>query len=138
VAVALVATSHGSFRAESVSAQHEPAPSRVPGVVVKAEVPVELGWMSYQRLIAVYVHNDRRRGKAITTTLIETLRSAVPDALEELAQLGRTPGRGRSDVPAHFDHHAASGPTATSPTTESAEPVARCISRSRSFALTRK
>lgn len=51
---------------------------------------MELCWSFYQRLIAAYAHPDRRRGKAMMTTTITTLRSGVPDALEELAQLGRT------------------------------------------------
>ena len=46
------------------------------------------------------------------TAIINTLRSGVPDALEELAQLGRTLWRRRADVLAHFDRPGTSnGPT---------------------------
>lgn len=72
---------------------------------------VQLCWSFYQRMIAAYAHFDRRRGKAMMTAIINTLRSGVPDALEELAQLGRTLWRRRADVLAYFDHHASNGPT---------------------------
>jgi transposase len=72
---------------------------------------VELCWSFYQRLIAAYAHPDRRRGKAMMTDIINTLRTGVPEALEELAQLGRTLWRRRADVLAYFDHHASNGPT---------------------------
>ena len=55
--------------------------------------------------------DNGRRGKAMMTTTITTLRSGVPEQLEELAQLGRTLWRRRSDVLAYFDHHASNGPT---------------------------
>jgi transposase len=35
----------------------------------------------------------------------------VPTGSEELAQLGRTLWRRRTDVLAYFDHHASNGPT---------------------------
>jgi transposase len=76
-----------------------------------AHLAVELCWGFYQRLIAAYAHPDRRRGKTIMTTIIDTLRTGVPTALEELAQLGRTLHRRRHDVLAYFDHHASNGPT---------------------------
>jgi len=72
---------------------------------------VELCWSVYQRLIAAYAHPDRRCGKTMMTTIINTLRHGVPDALEELAQLGRTLWRRRTDILAYFDHHASNGPT---------------------------
>jgi transposase len=72
---------------------------------------VELCWSFYQRLIAAYAHPDRRRGKTMMTAIIDALRSGVPAALEELAQLGRTLWRRRADVLAYFDHHASNGPT---------------------------
>jgi transposase len=77
----------------------------------EAHIAVELCWGFYQRLIAAYAHPDRRRGKTMMTTIIDALRSGVPDALEELAQLGRTLWRRRADVLAYFDHHASNGPT---------------------------
>jgi len=77
----------------------------------EAHLAVELCWSFYQRMIAAYAHPDRRRGKAMMTTIIDALRSGVPNALEELAQLGRTLRRRRADVLAYFDHHASNGPT---------------------------
>ncbi len=76
-----------------------------------AHIAVELCWSVYQRLTAAYAHPDRRRGKTMMTTIINTLRNGVPDALEELAQLGRTLHRRRADILAYFDHHASNGPT---------------------------
>ena len=77
----------------------------------KNHLAVELCWSFYQRMIAAYAHPDRRRGKAMMTDIISTLRTGVPEALEELAQLGRTLWRRRADVLAYFDHHASNGPT---------------------------
>jgi transposase len=74
-------------------------------------IGVEICWAFYQRMIAAYAHPDRRRGKTMMTTIIDTLRSGVPAALEELAQLGRTLHRRRADILAYFDHHASNGPT---------------------------
>jgi transposase len=68
-------------------------------------------WSVYQRIIAAYSQPDRRRGKTMMTAIIDSLRGAVPAALEELAQLGRTLWRRRADVLAYFDHHASNGPT---------------------------
>ena len=76
-----------------------------------SHLPVEICWSFYQRLIAAYAHPDRRRGKAMMTEIITALRTGVPDALEELAQLGRTLWRRRADILAYFDHHASNGPT---------------------------
>ena len=72
---------------------------------------VLITWSVYQRIIAAYSHTDRRRGKTMMTAIIDSLRRAVPAALEELAQLGRTLHRRRHDVLAYFDHHASNGPT---------------------------
>jgi transposase len=72
---------------------------------------VEICWAVYQKMIAAYAHPDRRRGKAMMTTIINSLRTGVPESLEELAQLGRTLWRRRADVLAYFDHHASNGPT---------------------------
>ena len=43
--------------------------------------------------------------------MIDSLRRAVPAALEELVQLGCTQWRRRADVLAFLDHHASNGPT---------------------------
>ena len=72
---------------------------------------VLITWSVYQRLIAAYCQPDRRRGKAMLASIIDSLRRGVPAGLEELAQLGRTLHRRRHDVLAYFDHHASNGPT---------------------------
>ena len=77
----------------------------------ESHIAVELCCAFYQRLIAAYAHPDRRRGKTMMTAIIDALRTGVPTALEELAQLGRTLHRRRTDVLAYFDHHASNGPT---------------------------
>jgi transposase len=65
---------------------------------------VQVTWSVYQRIIAAYDHPDRRRGKTMMTAIIESLRRSVPAVLEELAQLGRTLWRRRTDILAFFDH----------------------------------
>ena len=55
------------------------------GFANESHLAVELCWSFYQRMIAAYAHPDRRRGKTIMTSIIDALRSGVPDALEELA-----------------------------------------------------
>lgn len=77
----------------------------------EAHLAVEVCWGFYQRLSAAYAHADRRRGKTMMTTIINSLRHSLPAGLEELAQLGRTLYRRRADVLAYFDHHASNGPT---------------------------
>lgn len=72
---------------------------------------VMVTWSVYQRIIAAYGHPDRRRGKTMMTAVIDSLRRGVPAVLEELAQLGRTLHRRRTDVLAFFDHHTSNGPT---------------------------
>ncbi|EME64158.1 transposase family protein [Rhodococcus ruber BKS 20-38] len=68
-------------------------------------------WRVYQDVIDAYADRDRRRGKKRLTRVIDTIRSGVPDGLDELAQLGRTLHRRRADVLAYFDHRASNGPT---------------------------
>ena len=74
-------------------------------------VAVEVTWWAYQQIIAAYADQDRQRGKALLTSVIDTLRAAVPAGLEELATLGRTLHRRRDDVLAYFTHRASNGPT---------------------------
>ena len=76
-----------------------------------SHLAVEVCWGFYQRIIAAYAHPDRRRGKTMMITIINSLRHGIPAGLEELAQLGRTLHRRRTDVLAYFDHHASNGPT---------------------------
>lgn len=49
--------------------------------------------------------------RPLLSTLIDLLRTGLPDGLEELAQLGRTLHRRRDDVLAYFTHRASNGPT---------------------------
>lgn len=77
----------------------------------EAHLAVAVAWSIYQRIIAAYCQPDRRRGKTMMATIIDSLRARIPAALEELAQLGRTLWRRRHDVLAYFDHHTSNGPT---------------------------
>ena len=74
----------------------------------EAHIAVELCWGFYQRLIAAYAHPDRRRGKTITTTIIDALRSGVPATHWK-----------NSPSSAAWKHYAATpSDSATSPTTD--------------------
>jgi transposase len=106
---ALTGTTHFAYPAPLLNARQK---ARLEAVFAdEAHIAVELCWGFYQRLIAAYEHPVRRRGKTMMTTIIDSLRTGIPDALEELAQLGRTLWRRRTDVLAYFDHHASNGPT---------------------------
>jgi transposase len=74
-------------------------------------VAVEVTWWAYQQIITAYADEDRQRGKTLLSSVIDTLRAAVPAGLEELATLGRTLHRRRDDVLAYFEHRASNGPT---------------------------
>jgi len=86
--------------------------ARIEAVFASEEhVAVEVTWWAYQQIIAAYADENRHRGKTLLTTVIDTLRAAVPAGLEELATLGRTLHRRRDDVLAYFTHRASNGPT---------------------------
>ena len=73
---------------------------------------VEVTWRIYQQMIAAYRHPDRKQGKTLLNTLIDTLSHGVPAALGELVTLGRTLKRRAADVLAYFDRPGTSnGPT---------------------------
>jgi transposase len=74
-------------------------------------IAVEVTWWAYQQIIAAYAEQDQARGKILATAVIDSLRSGLPAALEELATLGRTLHRRRDDVLAYFTHRASNGPT---------------------------
>jgi transposase len=76
-----------------------------------AHAPVEVTWLIYQQIITAYAHPDPHEGKTLLTTVIDSLRAAVPAGLDELATLGRTLHRRRDDVLAYFTHRASNGPT---------------------------
>ena len=69
-------------------------------------------WSVYQQLVSAYRSKDATAGKASLARIIESLAHGVPKALPELARLGRTLNKRRSDVLAFFDHPGTSnGPT---------------------------
>jgi transposase len=73
---------------------------------------VEITWCIYQQMIAAYRAPDRRQGRKLMATIIDTLSSGVPKPLIELARLGRTLNRRAADVLAFFDRPGTSnGPT---------------------------
>jgi transposase len=75
-------------------------------------VEVEATWGIYQRMIAAYRHQDRRRGRELMAKLIADLSAGVPKPLTELTTLGRTLKKRAADVLAYFDPPSTSnGPT---------------------------
>ena len=65
--------------------------TRLTGVLdIDEHLAVKVAWLIYQKIIAAYADPNRRRGKKAMTTLINSIRRAVPAGLEEIAQLGRT------------------------------------------------
>ena len=77
-----------------------------------AHVEVEITWGVYQRLIGAYREPDRRRGRQLMVSLIDSLRHAVPAALAEVVTLGHTLAKRAADVLAYFDQPGTSnGPT---------------------------
>ncbi len=79
---------------------------------VDEHVEVEATWGIYQRMIAAYRHEDRRRGRELMSALIDSVCRAVPAALVEVVTLGRTLKKRADDVLAYFDRPGTSnGPT---------------------------
>ena len=77
-----------------------------------AHVEVEATWGIYQRMIAAYRHEDRRRGRELMASLIESVSTGVPKSLVEITKLGRTLKKRAADVLAYFDRPGTSnGPT---------------------------
>ncbi len=75
-------------------------------------IEVEATWGIYQRMIGAYREPDRKHGRDLMTTLIESVSHAVPAALTELRRLGRTLTTRAADVLAYFDRPGTSnGPT---------------------------
>jgi transposase len=73
---------------------------------------VEATWGIYQRMIAAYREEDRRRGRQLMVKLIASVSSGVPRALSEVITLGRTLKKRAADVLAYFDRPGTSnGPT---------------------------
>ncbi|CCC45309.1 tnpA protein [Mycobacterium canettii CIPT 140010059] len=79
---------------------------------VDTHIEVEATWGIYQRMISAYRNPDRRRGRELMSTLIESISDAVPAALTEVITLGRTLKKRAADVLAYFDRPGTSnGPT---------------------------
>ena len=73
---------------------------------------VEATWGIYQRMIAAYREPDRKNGRALMTSLIESVSHDVPAPLTEIITLGRTLKKRATDVLAYFDRPGTSnGPT---------------------------
>jgi len=78
----------------------------------RKHVEVEATWGIYQRMVAAYRDPDRKRGRELMTALIASVSDGVPDALSEVAKLGRTLASRAEDVLAYFDRpHTSNGPT---------------------------
>ena len=73
---------------------------------------VQAAWGVYQRLIQAYRTEDPGLGKYLMQRLIDSLRQAVPDGLEEIQTLARTLISRSQDVLAYFDRpRTSNGPT---------------------------
>jgi transposase len=80
--------------------------------VADQHAEVEVTWGVYQRMIATYRDPDRAAGRRLMDRLITSLATGVPDALSEIATLGRTLKKRAADVLAYFDRPGTSnGPT---------------------------
>ena len=73
---------------------------------------VQASWGVYQRLIQAYRTEEAGLGKYLMQRLIDSLRQAVPDGLEEIQTLARTLISRSQDVLAYFDRpRTSNGPT---------------------------
>jgi transposase len=83
-----------------------------PDVNGDAHVEVKATWGIYQRMIAAYRHENRRRGRELMVKLINDVSAGVPKALVEVTKLGRTLKKRAEDVLAYFERPGTSnGPT---------------------------
>lgn len=73
---------------------------------------VQAAWGVYQRLIQAYRTEEAGLGKYLMQRLIDSLRQAVPEGLEEIQTLARTLTERAADILAYFDHpRTSNGPT---------------------------
>ena len=73
---------------------------------------VQASWGVYQRLIQAYRTEEAGLGKYLMQRLIDSLRQAVPDGLEEIQALARTLTSRSQDILAYFDRpRTSNGPT---------------------------
>lgn len=75
-------------------------------------VEVEATWGIYQRMVTAYREPDRKLGKFLMQSVIDSLTTSVPTLLVELRRLGRTLKQRAADILAFFDRPSTSnGPT---------------------------
>ena len=73
---------------------------------------VQASWGVYQRLIQAYRTEDPGLGKYLMRRLIDSLRQAVPNGLEEIQTLAKTLTSRSQDILAYFDRpRTSNGPT---------------------------
>lgn len=73
---------------------------------------VQASWGVYQRLVQAYRAKEAGLGKHLMQRLIDSLKQAVPDGLEEIHTLARTLTERASDILAYFDRpRTSNGPT---------------------------
>ena len=73
---------------------------------------VQASWGVYQRLIQAYRTEDPGLGKYLMRRLIDSLRQAVPNGLEEIQTLARTLTSRSQDILAYFGRpRTSNGPT---------------------------
>ena len=82
------------------------------GLLTDAQAAVQASWGVYQGLIQAYRAEEAVLGKYLMQRLIDSLRQAVPDGLEEIQTLARTLISRSQDVLAYFDRpRTSNGPT---------------------------
>lgn len=75
-------------------------------------VKVEATWGIYQQMVTAYREPDRKLGKFLMQSVIDSLTTSVPTLLVELRRLGRTLKQRAADILAFFDRPGTSnGPT---------------------------
>ena len=73
---------------------------------------VQASWGVYQRLIQAYRAEEAGLGKYLMQRLIDSLKQAVPDGLEEIQALAKTLTSRSQDILAYFDQpRTSNGPT---------------------------
>ena len=73
---------------------------------------VQAAWGVYQRLIQAYRTEEAGLGKYLMQRLIDSLRQAIPEGLEEIQTLARPLTERAADILAYFDHpRTSNGPT---------------------------
>lgn len=73
---------------------------------------VQASWGVYQRLVQAYRAEEAGLGKYLMQQLIDSLKQAVPEGLEEIQTLARTLTERACDILAYFDRpRTSNGPT---------------------------